>query len=128
MFSPFIPAGFPWLCAALVNYHAGLYPEAAEPLVAASGLHTQKPRCSTAAITAASTAAAAVHPQRWVYATTRAAISPERGIKYNIVLKQKTLVTSRVLVVFPSDFGIDHVQPDVIASECAQNIMMIRFF
>lgn len=36
-------SGLPRLCAALVNYHAGLHPEAAESLVAASGLHAQKP-------------------------------------------------------------------------------------
>ena len=57
-------AGLPRLCAALVNYHAGLHSEAAESLVAAPGLHAQKPRCSTTAITAVSATAAAMHPQR----------------------------------------------------------------
>lgn len=62
----FTPAGFPRLCAAFLNYHAGLYPEAAESLIAASGLHTQKPRCSAAAASPAAAAAiaAAAHPQR----------------------------------------------------------------
>lgn len=69
------PAGLPRLWAAIVNYHAGLYPETAEPLVAASGLHTQKPRCSTTAITAAGTTTAALHPQRWV-------CSPEYSPRY----------------------------------------------
>lgn len=57
-------AGLPRLCAALVNYHAGLYPETAKLLVAAFGLHTQKPRCSAAAIAADGTTAAVMHPQR----------------------------------------------------------------
>lgn len=84
VFFPFFVAGFPRLCAALVNYHAGLYPEAAESLVAASRLHTQKPRCSAAAITAVSTTTADVHPQRWVYRETGEAILPERtGIEYD---------------------------------------------
>lgn len=58
---PVIPAGFPWLCVGLLNYHAGLHPEAAESLIAASGLHTQKPQCPLSATPAAGSAAAAVH-------------------------------------------------------------------
>lgn len=59
-----IPAGFPWLRVALLNYHAGLHPEAAEPLIAASGLHTQKPQCPLSAAAAAGSTAAAVRAQR----------------------------------------------------------------
>lgn len=63
------PAGFRRLCAAFLNYHAGLRPEAAaESVVAASGLHAQKPRCSavaaTAAVAAAAAASSAARPQR----------------------------------------------------------------
>lgn len=61
---PVVPAGFPWLCVALLNYHAGLHPEAAESLIAAAGLHTQKPQCPLSAATAAGSAAAAVRAQR----------------------------------------------------------------
>lgn len=66
------PAGFRRLCVAFLNYHAGLRPEAAaESLVAASGLHAQKPRCSAvaaaavaAAAAAAAAASSAARPQR----------------------------------------------------------------
>lgn len=64
-----IPAGFLRLCSALVNYHAGLYPEAAESVIAASGLHTQKPQCSSSTITTVSSTASAMQTQRWVPVT-----------------------------------------------------------
>lgn len=55
-------APVPRLSAALLLlllYHAGLYPQTAEPVIAASGLHAQKPQRPTSAVTAA-----AMHPQR----------------------------------------------------------------
>lgn len=57
---PVLPAGLPWLRGALLSDHAGLHPEAAEScIIAASGLHAQKPQCPVSAAPAASPAAAA---------------------------------------------------------------------
>lgn len=108
-FLPPFSAGFPRLWAALVNYHAGLYPEAAESLVAAPGLHTQKPWCSATAVTAVGTAAAAAHPQRWVCVARVKPLSQiETPSSAWMVWNRKQWIT-RVLFMFLSDFWInDH--------------------
>lgn len=59
-----ILAGISRLRAALVTYHASLYPETAELLVAAFGLHAEKSRCCPSTVTAASSTTAVMHPKR----------------------------------------------------------------
>lgn len=125
----FILAGLPRLCAALVN-HAGLYPETAESLIAESGLHTQKPWCSTTAITAVSTTTAAVHPQRWVYMSRYLPREDKKEVAYtqthnlyNFLLEK--LEAIRISVMFLSYFLINHVQLDLVASKCTWSPCMV---